>query len=141
MKKLSRKDFELYDETIYETWVKIKGVKEEMEFLLDTGSEDEKKLQKMIDFANKFLEWIVKNDLEVKKYACKKLLKLKNKTWLEAKEKPVTEKEFIKRIKLSSIFINADKSAALTYDADEMFTDHAILIDLSKNQKLTDAYL
>ncbi|MGL5831126.1 MAG: DUF2262 domain-containing protein [Candidatus Altimarinota bacterium] len=141
MKKISLKDIELYDEFVYETWVKMPGIKEEIEVLIDMGSEDEKKIQPMLDFTNKFLEWLVENDLEIKKYAAKKMLKNKNKNWLEAKEKPLTEQNFINRLELSSLSINRDKSSNLFYDADDMFTDHAVIIEASKNFKLTDASL
>jgi hypothetical protein len=141
MKKISLKDIELYDEFVYETWVKMPGIKEEIEVLIDTGSEDEKKIQAMLDFTNKFLEWLVENDLEIKKYAAKKMLKNKNKNWLEAKEKPLTEQNFINRLELSSLSINRDKSSNIFYDADDMFTDHAVIIEASKNFKLTDASL
>lgn len=141
MKKISLKDIELYDECVYETWVKVPGVKEEIEVLIDTASEDEKKIQAMLDFTNKFLVWLVENDLEIKKYAAKKMLKNKNKNWLEAKEKPLTEEDFIGRLELTSVSINRNKSFNIFYDADEMFTDHAVIIEGSKNFKLTDASL
>lgn len=141
MKKISLKDIELYDETVYEAWVKVKGVGDEIEVLIDVGSEDEKKIPPMLDFTNKFLEWVMENDLEIKRYAAKKLLKTKNKNWLEPKEKTLTEEAFIKRLKISSASINSDKSSTVFYDADEMFTDHAVIVELSKTFKLTAASL
>jgi hypothetical protein len=136
MKKISLKDIELYDENVYETWVKFKGIGEEVELLIDMGTDDEDKFPAMLEFANKFLEWVVENDLEIKKYAAGKLLKNKNKNWLEPKEKPLTEKDFIGRLVISSLSINSNKSSNIFYDADEMFTDHAVIVEASKNFKL-----
>lgn len=141
MKKLTVKDVELYDDTAYEAWVKMPGIKDEIELIIDIGDGDEKKLAMLVEFTNTLLEWLVENDLVVKEYACKKMLKLKNKTWLEPKDKPLTDQQFIKRMKLTSINLCHDKTSTLFYDADEMFTDHAIIVEMNKNFKMTDANL
>jgi hypothetical protein len=137
MKKFTEKNLTLVD-TTYEGELTHKG--KWAELFIETAG-DEKKAPMLIDYANEFLAWFEENEEEIKKYAAQKMLKLKNKTWLEPKEKPATEKDFLKKMKIDSVSINSDKSAILFFDAGNLFTDHSIIIDVSKNKKLTDAYL
>lgn len=137
MKKFTEKNLTLVD-TTYEGELTHKGQWAEL-FIETVGNE--KKAPMLIEYANHFLAWFEENEEEIKRYAAKKMLKLKNKNWLDPKEKPATERDFLKKMKIESISINSDKSAVLFFDADDLFTDHSIIIEVSKNRKLTDASL
>lgn len=137
MKKFTEKNLTLVD-TTYEGELTHKG--QWTELFIETAG-NEKKAPMLIEYANQFLAWFEEDEEEIKRYAAKKMLKLKNKSWLEAKEKPATEKDFLKKMKIESISINSDKSAVLFFNADGLFTDHSIIIEVSKNRKLTDASL
>ena len=53
----------------------------------------------------------------------------------------ITKEEFLRRISAESITITADGDLTLYYDADEMFTDHAIEIDADMSGEISSAYL
>jgi hypothetical protein len=67
-------------------------------------------------------------DRNCKQRAVKELLALKNENWLAEGEAPLYATEFAARMQLTSISVEGDGRIELWYDADDMFTDHAILI-------------
>jgi hypothetical protein len=56
----------------------------------------------------------------------KELLPIKNSNWLGENEKPVSESEFLGRIKLESISIHDDGSFSFWYDDGDLFFGHSI---------------
>lgn len=64
----------------------------------------------------------------VSDFAVAKLLKLKNENWLDENEKPVTAKEFRRRMKLETVSVYGDGSFAFWHDDGELFWGHAIQV-------------
>ena len=101
-------------------------------------SEIELNEDKFIDQMNRTLNWIADNESGIKSGVTKKLLPLKNENWLEENEIELSESEFIKRIKLSSISFFGDGSSELIFDDGDLFWEHQIVADLSGKNKLTE---
>lgn len=87
---------------------------------------------------NEKLNWITENETTINSAITKKLLPLKNENWIEENEKKISEKEFIKRIKLTSILIFDDTSLELEYDDGDIFYAHQIIVDLNKENEITN---
>jgi len=69
----------------------------------------------------------------------RRLLSLKNETWLEENEKPISKSQFISRIKLTNISFFSDLSAELYFDDGQLFWGHTIVIDITKSGRVEDA--
>ncbi|ULC60448.1 DUF2262 domain-containing protein [Flaviramulus sp. BrNp1-15] len=87
---------------------------------------------------NQKLNWISKNKNEINSQIAKKLLPLKNQSWLNDNESIITERDFINRIKLGSILFFGDLSSELVYDDGNLFWGHQIVADLNKKNELTN---
>ncbi len=101
-------------------------------------SEIEMKESNFIIGLNQKLNWISKNKHEINSQVVKKLLPLKNESWLNDSESKITEKDFINRIKLESILFFGDLSSELVYDDGNLFWGHQIVTDLNEKDELTN---
>jgi len=74
-------------------------------------------------------------DTYIKEKICEELLSLKNETWLDEDEKPLTADEFISRIYLESINLNDTDEFQMSFNDGDIFWGHAITVetDLKKN--------
>ncbi|WP_282074860.1 DUF2262 domain-containing protein [Maribacter aquivivus] len=87
---------------------------------------------------NEKLDWISRNENEINSAITEKLLPLKNEDWIEENETIISKKEFVKRIKLTFILVFDDTSLELVYDDGDLFWKHQIVVDLNKENKITD---
>lgn len=69
------------------------------------------------------------------------LLALKNDAWLEEKEQELSKEEFQQRVTLSGLAFDADGSAAIYCDDDDLFFGHTIEILVDKDGKYHTAHL
>jgi hypothetical protein len=86
---------------------------------------------------NEKLDWISRNKNKINSSITKKLLPSKNENWIEENETIISEKEFVKRIKLTFILVFDDTSLELVYDDGDLFWEHQIVVDLNKENKIT----
>jgi hypothetical protein len=91
-----------------------------------------------INQINRNLNWIADNENGIKCTIAKKLLSLKNQSWLEENEIELTETKFIKRIKLTSISFFGKGNSELIFNDGNLFWEHDIVADLNTKNKLTD---
>jgi len=84
-------------------------------------------------------EWVKSNLNAVKNFCASKLLSLKNETWLDEEEEPLSEKEFVQKITLDSIIAFSDRSFTIYFNDNDLFWGHAIAVDVNKERTLTDA--
>lgn len=94
---------------------------EEGETTIDT------QLNKLKEIFSDLTNW----DSNVKKYASHELLELSNE-WSEDGTE-ITEEQFIKRIGMPSITVNENGTVEVSFDSDNMFTDHSIVIYVDEN--------
>ena len=78
---------------------------------------------------------------QVRGYAERELLPLKNGGWLNENETPLTAAEFQRRLRLERIQISSFQYLSFLYDADEMFADHDVEITLNPQCEFHDASL
>ena len=67
-------------------------------------------------------------DKRIKEFAAEKLLKLKNKNWLEDGEKEITAEQFIKKMKLESIEVSLKNKFEFCFDDGDLFWGHIIMV-------------
>lgn len=86
---------------------------------------------------NEKLNWIINNENEINNEIANKLLGLKNESWLEENESELSERKFIKKIKLVAINFFDELSSELIFDDGGLFWEHEIVVDLDTNNALT----
>ena len=71
----------------------------------------------------------------VKEKICEELLEVKNESWLDEDERPLTTKEFISKIYVESITINNTDEFQMCFNDGDIFWGHAITVesDLKRN--------
>lgn len=99
-----------------------------------TTSEEE-----FVNQINLKLHWIAQNEHKINSRIAKKLLDLKNDSWLEENQPQLTKEQFIAAITLKSISFFEDVSCELIFDDGDLFWQHEIIANLSSKNKLTDA--
>jgi hypothetical protein len=74
--------------------------------------------------------WDVEESLvgNIQRIVLTELLDLKNGDWLEEGEKPLSERQFLRRMTLSSITIRQDGSWQFWYDDGNLFQGHSICV-------------
>ena len=101
----------------------------------------EQKEERFIEYINQKIVWITKNEKTINSRIANKLVLLKNNNWLEQNETKISKIEFIKRISLSMIFFHGDGNAKLTFEDDDLFWGHQILVNLNKRNKLNEIHI
>lgn len=74
-------------------------------------------------------------------YAARELLPLKNQSWREVDERPLTAREFQARMKLNTISVSPDGSFEFFYDDGDLFWGHSIEVDGIVDEGLSRASL
>lgn len=93
--------------------------------------------KKFIDKINKKLNWVANNEIYLNNEIAKKLVPLKNESWLGENEDDISNDEFIKRVQISNITFYEDGNTELVFEDDDLFLGHQIIVDLSIKNKLT----
>jgi hypothetical protein len=65
-------------------------------------------------------------DTRVREYAVRYLLDLKNASWLDDEETPLSAEQFLNRIALESISVDAEGTFSFMYDDGDLFLGHVI---------------
>lgn len=76
---------------------------------------------------------------KVADFAISELLELKNDNWRDEEDEPVTRADFLSRMDLSSLAVDADGSFDFWHDDGELFCGHSILVSGSLSEGLTSA--
>ena len=106
--------------------------------LLLDFQEDE--IEKATKLAYEICSWLELNDESARVFCASKLLSLKNETWLEGQEEPLTKEEFIERLELESILAFSDGSFSLYFDDNDIFWGHGVVVNV-ENSVLLDVNL
>jgi hypothetical protein len=75
----------------------------------------------------------------VREYAVQELLDLKNDSWLDDDEQPISSQQFLTRMTLESITVSPDGTFSFTHDDGNLFWGHAIQVSGNLQAGPTDA--
>lgn len=107
----------------------------ELNFAVDQNGEIELGINTARILLNKQAEW----DEKIKSYTAKKLLKLKNESWLDEDEKKLTSLQFKERMTVESIIFYEDGAFEFFFDDGNLFWGHSIQVSGSIQEGLTQA--
>jgi hypothetical protein len=97
----------------------------------------------LVDFNTKDIEnatvlgtqvhnWLSKNLDDVKRFTTSALIKLKNDSWLDENEPPVSEESFMKTIELDSVLVFSEGSFDIYFNDNDLFRGHSIKVDIDQ---------
>jgi hypothetical protein len=87
-----------------------------------------KRLNEVFIVANELFKEQSIWDKKIKEFAADKLVKLKNKSWLEEGENEITKEQFIEKMKPESINISLKNKFEFCFDDGELFWGHGITV-------------
>jgi hypothetical protein len=129
-----------YDRSV--SWYSAKTKWNNKKITLVLEVDNPENYQKQIEIANTMWKDQSILNKEVVDYAIKKLLPLKNSTWLEEEgEKEVTSKKFKSLMDLNSIFINTKKGFEFIFDDGGLFYGHQIQVLSNSKLQPKKAYI
>jgi hypothetical protein len=76
---------------------------------------------------------------KAKQYAAERLLELKNETWLDDNETPLTSEQFKDRIILESIVISPEGKLDFYHNDGDIFWGHCVLVSIDKDDQCIEA--
>lgn len=102
---------------------------------------EESEIKKASVLADQICSWLESNESVARDFCAAKLLDLKNETWLEEGEEPLSQDKFRNTIALCSIIAFGDGSFTLYFDDNDIFWGHSIAVEIDENLVLQDAEL
>jgi hypothetical protein len=88
--------------------------------------------------ASKICNWLSSNLHLVKAFAASQLTELKNSTWLEEGESPVSEQSFIETIELDAVNAYSEGGLSIFFKDKGLFWGHSIVVNVDTNFSLID---
>jgi hypothetical protein len=110
------------------------------EYSLSLLDFEENEVEKATVLASEICSWLELNKQAARVFCASTLLSLKNETWLEEGEAPMTNEKFIETIELDGILAFSDGSFSLYFDDNDIFWGHSIVVEVEEG-KLLDADL
>lgn len=101
--------------------------------------DEEKKPEKALQIAKKLWKTMGIWEQQLKTCVVSELLELKNDSWLDDDEEPVTAKKFLETIQIESVTIYPDGEIEFWYDDGDLFLGHSIQVCGSLKEGFTEA--
>lgn len=80
-------------------------------------------------------------DAQLRRRIVAELLPLKNETWLEEDEAPLSDRAFLSRIALEAVHIHADGLAEFYFEDGDLFFGHTIIAAREANGEISDVQI
>lgn len=119
----------------FETTITIAGQRCDL-FICDIAENDTNKATEIADKVN---NWLSGHIDDVKTFAAEKLLDIKNSSWLEEDETPLTAAGFATQISLDAVTSFADGSLEIHFFDNDIFWGHSIQVSVNEGFVLADA--
>lgn len=107
---------------------------------LRLGAEPDQ-LAPVMDRARKITTDLKNYDRKAREYMCRMMLQLKNETWLDDGEQPLTAEQFMSALILSSISFSTSNKVEFFYDDGDIFWGHTVIVDMDAKDEFTDTTL
>lgn len=89
--------------------------------------------------ADKALSWVIDQLPAILQYSADILLDVKNEGWLNEGERPVDAEAFKTHLHLLSVQVEEDGSMQLTFEDNDLFWGHWVVIEVDDAHNLVDA--
>ncbi|MFT3822614.1 MAG: DUF2262 domain-containing protein [Chitinophagaceae bacterium] len=119
----------------FETTITVASQQSDL-FICDVAASD---TDKAAEIAGKVNNWLNENFDKIKAFAAEKLLDIKNDSWLEEDEIPLTSAAFANQIELDAITAFADGSLEIYFFDNDIFWGHSIQVSVDSDFVLSDA--
>lgn len=93
-------------------------------------------IEKATDLAVQISGWLGENLEIVKMFTASALIKLKNESWLDEKELPVSEQAFMNTIEPESILAFPDETFEIYFNDNNLFWGHSIRVEIDEAFKI-----
>lgn len=108
----------------YQTTCKLQGKPIKLTF----DTDDPKAVNKWCRPTQTFLWSARETDSKIRAMAAHDLLDLKNESWLGKKEKKLTAKQFMARLKPTELVVSKGSAFEFVFDDDDLFLGHSIIV-------------
>ncbi len=119
----------------YKGQIKVRRSAISIQLSTDEDGEVASSLARATDFVGELENY---SDL-AKEYAAQKLLELKNETWIDDDERPLTTEQFQQRMVLESISIDSNGEISFYHNDGDLFLGHCILVNMDSANNFIDA--
>lgn len=102
-------------------------------------AQDATQLQAPLEVAHRLVQDLAAVDARARTFAARELLALRNETWTEEGDPPVSEAEFIAAPVLTALDVQAGGGCRLTYEDGDLFWGHWIDVDFSADGEPVEA--
>jgi hypothetical protein len=104
--------------------------------LFDFNEEQSDQAEKL---ASSICDWLNLNHHAVKDFCASKLTRLKNTSWLEDDDEPVSEQDFILKMELDAINAYSEGSFDIFFNDNDLFLGHSIIVNVNSDFTLENA--
>lgn len=106
--------------------------------LLDFDEDQSDQAEKL---AFSICNWLNSNLPAVKAFSASRLTEIKNTSWLEDDEKPISEQDFIEKIELDAINAYSEGNFDVFFNDKELFWGHSIVVNVNSDFVLEDVQI
>lgn len=98
--------------------------------LLDYNEDQSDQAEKLV---SSICDWLNSNLLAVKVFSASKLTEIKNTSWLEEGEEPISEVDFRQKIELDAINVYSEGSFDIFFNVADLFSGHQIIVNVDRD--------
>ena len=102
-------------------------------------TDEDGKVTSALERATDFIREIEDRSELAKEYAAKRLLQIKNETWIEDGEEPLTIDRFKQQMTLESVSIDPNGEVSLHYNDGDLFWGHSIVAIVNCENRFMNA--
>lgn len=128
-----------YDESV--DWYEKRIRSGEVEFQLTISPDENACVEIPLGKAREFVRNVKSNLAATAMFAAEMLLTLKNETWLQEDESPLTREQFVGRLRLQSISFKSDGSFEYFFEDGDIFWGHCIVVPVDLAGRFEEPYL
>ncbi|WP_310488252.1 DUF2262 domain-containing protein [Chamaesiphon sp. VAR_69_metabat_338] len=120
-------------------WYEGKIEVQQSEILIRLSTDERGNVAAALERANNLVEELERYAQLAKEYAAVMLLQIKNETWIDDDEQPLTPEQFQQRTSLESISIDAAGEISFYHNDDDLFWGHCILVTMDSENNFIGA--
>jgi hypothetical protein len=113
--------------------------KHQISIYIETG--DPHEIESILNRAERCVIRLAFYDENAKNFAAERLLEIKNRSWMDENEEPLTPEQFKACMLLESVAISPDGNLQFYYNDGDLFWGHCIAVTMDSSDRFIDADL